>query len=41
MDIDFQEENGETIEDYVKDIIYNHNYVRLSYALQYKNSNRI
>lgn len=34
--IDFQEENYETAEDYIKDIIHDHNYVRESYALQYK-----
>ena len=28
MDIDFQEENYETVEDYIKDIIHDHNYVR-------------
>ncbi len=35
MDIDFQEENDETVEDYIKDIIHDHNYVRESYTLQY------
>lgn len=34
--IDFQEENYETAEDYIKDIIHDHNYFRPSYALQYK-----
>ncbi len=36
MQIDFQEENYETVDDYIKDIIHDHNYIRPSYALQYK-----
>ena len=34
--IDFQEENDETAEDYIQDIIHDYNYIRPSYALQYK-----
>lgn len=36
MYIDFNQNNYETVEDYINAIIYDHNYVRPSYALNYK-----
>ena len=36
MYIDFNQEDYETVEDYINAIIYDHNYLRPSYALNYK-----
>ena len=36
MYIDFNQEDYDTVEDYINDIIYDHNYLRPSYALNYK-----
>ena len=36
MYIDFNQDDYETVEDYINDIIYDHNYLRPSYALNYK-----
>ena len=36
MYIDFNQDDYETVEDYINPIIYNHNYLRPSYALNYK-----
>ena len=36
MYIDFNQEDFETVEDYINAIIYDHNYLRPSYALNYK-----
>lgn len=36
MYIDFNQDNYETIEDYINSIIYDHNYLRPKYALNYK-----
>ena len=36
MYIDFKQEDYETVEDYINAIIYDHNYLRPSYALHYK-----
>ncbi len=36
MYIDFNQENYDTVEEYIDAIIYDHNYLRPSYALNYK-----
>ena len=36
MYIDFNQDDYETVEDYINAIIYDHNYLRPSYALNYK-----
>ena len=36
MYIDFNQDDFETVEDYINAIIYDHNYLRPSYALNYK-----
>lgn len=36
MYIDFNQDDYETVEDYINTIIYDHNYFRPSYALNYK-----
>lgn len=36
MCIDFNQDDYETVEDYINAIIYNHNNLRPSYALDYK-----
>lgn len=36
MYINFNQDDYETVEDYINDIIYDHNYLSPSYALNYK-----
>lgn len=36
MYIDFNQEDYETVEEYINAIIHDHNYLRPSYALNYK-----
>ena len=36
MYIDFNQDDYDTVEDYVNAIIYDHNYLRPNYALNYK-----
>lgn len=36
MYIDFNQDDYDTVEDYIDAIIYDHNYLRPSYALNYK-----
>ena len=36
MYIDFNQDDYDTVEDYINAIIYDHNYLRPSYALNYK-----